>query len=268
MQLLASITRLTLILLSTSSISLGVRQPAERDFQVIERGTDKESGKTIFYLYKTRGTERTNNSLNRLSMLSEDQRDYPSPESGCGPTAMLNILVWYEKYGLIEPRYRDVDPKHYKFKLFREIDTRLNLQAGQLRTEESGVNNMDAAMVMDAMVRERSKGTMRIHTDTIRAPLKLIDMLETMQNFRSGYLIVAPKDRSTGKMLDDHAAAVIRADRAGYITLATWGKLYRGLLKTRGGEQWFIPQNPEHMELKIHGLTRFIPFRPTAPEDQ
>lgn len=268
MKVLASITSLTLILLSMSSIALGVRQPAERDFQVIERGTDKKSGKTVFYLHKKRGTERTNNSLNRLSILSEDQRDYPSPESGCGPTAMLNILVWYEKYGLIEPRYRDADPKHYKFKLFREIDRRLNRQAGQLRTEETGVSNLDAAMVMDAMVRERSKGIVRIHTDAIAAPLKLIDMLDTMQNFRSGYLIVAPKDRNTGKMLNDHAATVIRADRAGYITLATWGVLYRGLLKQRADGQWFIPQNPEHMELKVHGLTRFIPFRPTAAVDQ
>ena len=267
MKLLSSVTLLTLALLATSSIALGRQATVERDFQVVERGTHKENGQTMFYLRTLQGKERTNNSLNRLSMLSEDQHNYPAPESGCAPTAMLNILIWYEKYGLIEPHYRDADPRHYKFKLFREIDRRLNQQAGKVRTEESGVNNMDAAMIMDAMVSERSEGVIRIHTDTIEAPLKLSDLLDSMQNFRSGYLIVSPKDRNTGKMLSDHAVTVIRADRAGYITLATWGKLYRGLLKTRTDGQWFIPQDPTHMELKVHGLTRIIPFRPTAPED-
>jgi hypothetical protein len=123
-------------------------------------------------------------------------------------------------------------------------------------------------MVIDNMVSERSQGTIRIHTDAIPAPLKSSDLLDTMQNFRSGYLIVAPKDPNTGKLHDDHAATLIRIDRAGYVTLATWGKLYRGLLKQRADGQWFIPQDPTHMELKVKWLTRFIPFRPTTVEDQ
>jgi hypothetical protein len=123
-------------------------------------------------------------------------------------------------------------------------------------------------MVMDAIIRERSSGTMRIHTDAIQAPLKLNDLLDSMQNYRSGYLVLAPKDANTGKLLRVHAASLIRADRAGYITLATWGQHYRGLLKTRPDGQWFIPQDPSHMELKIYALTRFIPFRPTVAADQ
>lgn len=268
MKLLTSATLFTLTLLATGSITLGAQQAAERDFQVVERGKHKDTGQTVFYLRKLRGTERANNSQNRLSMLSENQYNYPTPESGCGPTAMLNILVWYEKYGLIEPYSREADLHRYKFRLFQDIDQRLTRQAGMARTKESGINNMDAAIVMDSIVRERSKGAVRIHTDAIAAPLKLNDLLDSMRNFRSSYLVVAPKDPSSGQLLSDHAAAVIRADRAGYITLATWGQLYRGLLKTRADGQWFIPQDPTHLELKVHGLTRFIPFRPTTPADQ
>lgn len=268
MRVFYHITLLTFALLTPSLAVLGGQESVEREFQVVERAANNESGQPMFYVRTLRGKERTNNSLNRLSMLSENQQNYPAPESGCGPTAMLNILVWYQKYGLIEAHHRDADPNQYKLKLFREIDTRLNKQAGKARTEETGVNNMDAAMVLDAIVSERTKGTVRIHTDAITAPLKLKDLLDSMQNFRAGYLIVIPKDRNTGKMLDAHAVVVIRADRAGYITLATWGELYRGLLKKRADGQWFIPQDPSHMELKIHGLTRFIPFRPTAPEGQ
>jgi hypothetical protein len=268
MKPLFSATLLALALILTHSTVIAGRTPVERDFQVVERGIHKESGQMMFYLRTLRGSERANNSLNRLSILTENQQDYPTPESGCGPTAMLNILIWYEKYGLIEPYSREADLRLYKLKLFQDIDRRLRKQSGVIRTEESGINNMDAAMVMDAIVRERSEGAVRIHTDAIVAPLKLSDFLDSMQNFRSGYLIVAPKNRDTGELLNDHAVVVIRADRAGYITLATWGQLYRGLLKTRPDGQWFIPQDPTHMELKIHGLTRFIPFRPTAPADR
>ena len=32
--------------------------------------------------------------------------------------------------------------------------------------------------------------------------------------------------------------------------------------------QWFVPQDPTHIELKVHGLTRFTPFRPITPAGQ
>ena len=203
-----------------------------------------------------------NPALNRLSMLSENQGHYPTPESGCGPTALLNILIWYEKFGLIPQIYRDANPRHYKLKLFKEIDQRLNQQSGFIRTEEIGIHNLDTAVVMDSIVNERTKGKIRIHTDIIDAPLQLTDCLETTKNFRSGYLMVRPKDVTTGELMSAHAAVIIRADRAGYITLATWGQRYHGLLRKRPDGQWFIPQDSTHMELKIVGLTRFIPYTP------
>ena len=125
-----------------------------------------------------------------------------------------------------------------------------------------GVRDLDTAIIMDQIVKERTKGKVRIHTDIVEAPLTLTDCLETTKNFRAGYLLVVPKELVSGKLLDSHAAVIIRTDRAGYITLATWGKLYRGLLRERNGEQWFIPQNPNHMELKLTALMRFIPYRP------
>ena len=209
-----------------------------------------------------------NYGLNRLSMLSEDQANYPIPESACGPTAMLNILIWYEKFGLIPPLYRDADLRHYKLNLFSEIDRRLIQQSGTIRTENAGVKNLDTAIVMDSIVKTRTKGALRIHTDVIAAPLKLADFLETTKNFRTGYLVVTPKSPETGELLNDHAVVVIRTDRAGYITLATWGQRYHGLLKKRTDGQWFIPQNPKHMELKVKGLTRFIPFKPNPAKPE
>lgn len=235
---------------------------SESEFKVIAQKTEK--GRPLYFFYTLEGIECRNNSLNRLSLLSENQLNYPNPESGCGPTAMLNLLVWYEKYGLIDPRYRDADSEKYKLKLFREIDHRLAIQAGTIRTNERGIRNLDIAVIMDSIVRERSKGAVRIHTDIFNAPIELKDILESMRNFRSGYFIVQPEDPNTGELLNDHATVVIRIDRAGYITLANWGQHYHGLLKMRNKEQWFIPQDPKHLKLKIIAMVRFIPFQPKS----
>lgn len=234
------------------------------NFQIVERTYNEGTRAYDYYALPINGTERKNNALNRLSILSENQYSYPDPESGCGPTAMLNILVWYEKYGLIQPTNRDADTERYKQLFFKEIDQRLNKKSGSNRADQEGTNNMDAAMVMDELVNERSNGRLRVHTDYMTAPLKLADFLEIMPNFRAGYLIVRPKEPETGELKGLHAVTVIRADRAGYITFGSWGEIYRGLLKKRDDAQWFIPQDSKQLEFKVVGLMRFIPFEPTV----
>jgi len=236
----------------------------QHSFKVIEKTKDPEKN-TYDYNYRSiRGNERTNNSLNRLSILSESQHLYPIPESGCGPTAMLNILIWYERFGLIEPFSREADPATYKLAFFNEIDRRITEKSNRARTEKLGTHIYDAAIVMDDLVQELSNGKVRIQTKSVEVPLKLKHFLEMIPNFRSGYMLVTPKDRFTNKLLNPHAVTFIRADRAGYITVGTWGKIYRGVLKRRGADQWFIPSDPEHMELKVIGLLQFTPFEPTG----
>jgi hypothetical protein len=233
---------------------------AVQDFRVIER---RIVGGNEFYLSQiTKGVELYNNSQHRLSIVSENQSDYPVPQSGCGPTAMLSILMWYEDYGIIKSLNRDMTLRHYKLSLFREIDNHLMKQAGIKRTEKMGVRNLDIAVTMDFMFEARSRRNVRIHTELKPEPIRLRDFLRTTLNFRSGLLIVAPKDPHTGELMNTHATVVIHADKKGYITLGTWGQLYRGLLEERSDGQWFIPQDPNHMELKIRELILFIPFQP------
>ena len=229
------------------------------DFQVIVPTDDPNEAA----VQKIRGNERKNNAQNRLSIPSESQYNYPEPVSGCGPIALLNTLMWYEKYGLIEPLFREADVQTYKDQLFAEIDRRILASSGIPRSEQKGSRNMDIAMVLDDIVKEQSGGRLRVHFDYLSAPLQLKDLLHTMPNFRTGYLLGYPKDPAAGETTSAlHAVTLIRADRAGYVTLATWGEKYRGLLRKRGNEQWFIPQAPHTIEIKIVGLLRFIPFEP------
>lgn len=209
-----------------------------------------------------KGTECQNNALNRNALLSEDQVDYPTPESGCAPTAMLNILIWYEKFGLIPPGNRHANPRSYKLNLFNSIDHKLKAAAGMARTATSGASSGHTAIVMDQILQERSAGQIRMHSVQLESPIEPANLHDLMPHFRSGYLIVTPKSRIDGRMMDVHAATFIRIDRANYVTLGTWGELYRGRLQLRGTEQWFIPQNPKHLELRVDGLMSFIPFRP------
>lgn len=239
---------------------LGQNQLKQFDFQVLV----PQGGTQEVKVQKMQGTERRNNSQNRLSIISESQYEYPVPESGCGPIALLNTLVWYEKYGLIQPLFRESDPLDYKRNLFAAIDARLMRSSGLARKERKGARTIDIALVLDAIVREQSAGELRVHYDYVPSPVGLDELLRTMPNFRTGILLGYPKDPATGELMPVlHAVLLIRADRAGYLTVATWGEKYRGLLRMRAGEQWFVPQAPHSVEIKIKGMMRFIPFEPT-----
>jgi len=264
---LQKFTRPTLLgfcaLYSLASALCGQSQLRNFDFQVLTPSA--EAGKAD--IETLLGNERRNNSQNRLSIISESQYDYPEPESGCGPTALLNTLVWYEKYGLIEPLFHEADPEIYKQRLFAEIDRRILSKSGISRSQLKGSRNTDIAMVLDDIVQQQSGGKLRVHFDYLPALLRLEDLLYTMPNFRTGYLLGYPKTASGETMPVLHAVTLIRADRAGYVTLGTWGEKYRGLLRMRGGEQWFIPQAPHKTEIKIVALMRFIPFEPIVEAD-
>lgn len=233
---------------------------AVQSFRVIER---RVVGEETFYLSLVmKGVELYNNSSHRLGIHSENQNNYPIPKSGCGPTSMLSLLIWYENYGIIKSLYRDTDLRNYKLNLFREIDNHLVVQAGVSRTENIGVRNLDIAVTMDFMFEVRSKGDVRIHAETKTEPLKLEDFLRTALNFRSGLLIVRPKNPQTGELMAHHAVVIIDADKEGHITLGTWGQRYHGLLEERPDGQWFVPQDPNHLKLKVKELILFIPFQP------
>jgi hypothetical protein len=238
----------------------GQSQLRNHDFQVLlpSHNKDEITFQTI------RGNERTNNSLNRLAIISESQLDYPAPESACGPIALLNTLIWYETYGLIQAISPEADPVLYRRSYFDEIDRRIMGYAGSARDERNGSRNVDIALVLDAIVHQQSGGQLRMHTDYYEAPLRLQDLLQTMPNFRVGYVLGYPIDPISGQKQQLHAMTLIRADRAGYVTLATWGEKYRGLLRMRGQEQWFIPEAPHSVEIQVIGLIRFIPFTPLS----
>lgn len=260
---MSALKRLPLLLIACVLVPLSVAEEI-RDFKVVVKRI--EEGKIRYYHQSVSGIERSNTGLNRSGLGSESQLDYPDPESGCGPTALLNILIWYEKYGLIEAQSREANPQRYKQQLFGLIDRQIADVAAISRTSQQGTNSPQIGIALDQLVQAGSKNQLRIHTDFRSAPLQTSDFLEITKQFRAGYLVVRPQSKGNIHVPEneDHAVTVLRCDRMGNITLSTWGKIYRGRLKMRGEEQWFIPSNSKHLEMRIKSLVQFIPFKPVT----
>lgn len=242
---------------------LPARQKRAEDypFQVLERKLNPKSKQFNFYKVGMEGEECLSRQDARRYFLSENQGNYPTPESGCGPTALLNLYIWYTKFGLIKENVRHADPEQYKQLKFLEIDRKIAELQGQSR-DEVGTNDLEQVYVMDQLVHRNSPSGARIHSSKLKPPLKISDFTNISRNYRAGILSVRPQDPKTGKLMGQHAVLVIRGDRAGKITLANWGQFYHGSLVKRPDGQWFIPNDSNQFSLKIQQLTTLIPFIP------
>ena len=201
----------------------------------------------------------------RRYFVSENQSQYPEPESGCGPTALLNLYIWYSKFGLLKESVHHSNPNTYKQLKFQQIDQKLLRIQRASRTRKGGTNTLAAIVAMDALVQEFSRDTLRLHFEIKQPPLKRHDFTRLSQGYRVGLLSVRPKDPHTGQLMDHHAVLAIRGDTAGMITLANWGDFSHGALVQRKDGQWFIPRDPSQHELKINHLSTLIPFVPHNP---
>lgn len=219
-----------------------------------------------FDTYKTgmSGTEPTHHSAIRGHFVSENQQDYPQPEGGCGPTALLNLYIWYKKFGLLPEPQAHADPRRYKLLKFEQIDRSIRRIQGDPALREEGTNSLEQMIALDEIVRTESAGQLRIHAEFKSPPLQTQDFLALNRHYRAGILSLQIKDPKSLAMLGYHAALVVRCDRTGKITLANWGGFSHGRLVKRNAQQWFVPDDTEQHEFLVLQLTSIIPFIPDS----
>ncbi|PXA03459.1 hypothetical protein DDZ13_12260 [Coraliomargarita sinensis] len=236
----------------------------EKDFPfyVAEKKWNSKTQRYDFYRRGMQGAEVPMRGEARRYFISENQGDYPEPESGCGPTALLNLYVWYSKFGLLDESIQHSDQQRYKQLKFQQIDRKIREIQKQSRTDYGGTNTVASIVAMDELVQQYSKGPTRLHFEIKKPPLSLKDFNELSRNYRAGILSVRPKDRQTGALLGNHAVLCIRGDKGGMITIANWGEFSHGALVQRKDGQWFVPRDRSHHELKINNLTVLVPFTP------
>jgi len=233
-------------------------------YYVAEKKWNAQKKRYDFYRRGMQGAEVPMRGDARRYFISENQGNYPEPESGCGPTALLNLYVWYSKFGLIKESIRHSDPKRYKQLKFKEIDAKLlNIQR-ESRTRHGGTNTLAAIVAIDELVESHSQNSTRIHFEIQNPPLSNADFAELSQNYRVGILSVRPKDERTGELMGNHAVLCIRGDQSGMVTIANWGKFFHGSLVDRDDGQWFVPRDGRGHELRINSLTTLIPFIPKS----
>jgi hypothetical protein len=233
-------------------------------FYVAEKKWDNRKQTYDFFRVGMQGTERVIRHDVRRYFISENQADYPEPEGGCGPTALLNLYVWYSKFGLIHETITHSNPLAYKQLKFKQIDRIINHIQGQKRSRTDGTNVVEQVLAIDELVRKASNGKTRIHFEYKQPPLTREDFLNLTRNYRAGILSVRPKDPATGQLMSYHTVLVIRGDTSGKITIANWGKFSHGRLVSRQGSQWFVPDDGTQYEMQVERLTTLVPFTPTS----
>lgn len=212
-----------------------------------------------------RGQECINPNLERGIILSEDQSGYPVPDSGCGPTAILDWLIWYQNSGLVPRSTQHADLATYKRITFDLIDRRIAALKGHARTYSGGTNSTELMVVFDELVRDLSQGKIRLSCDQTDAPLSLRNLLNQTRYYRAGILIVQVYDPKAPPPGAFHAVALLRTDTTGRISIANWGKYEHGHLVQKSDGQWFVADDESTLPMKVRSLLTFIPFRPAAP---
>ena len=214
------------------------------------------------------GAECRNVYLQREIILSENQSSYRAPSSGCGPTAILDWLIWYQNSGLVPRSTQHSDTETYKRITYGLIDRKIAELKGHYRTDFEGTNTMEIIVAFDGLVRELSGGKIRLHCDIKNAPLSRGDLLNQTSHYRAGILIVQLYDPSAPPPGSHHAVAVVRTDTTGRMTIANWGKYENGQLVQRGDSQWFVTEDDSSPPMKVCSLLTFIPFRPTNADQK
>ncbi len=231
-------------------------------YYVAEKRWNSKTKQYDFYRKGMHGSESVLKIEARRYFISEDQGNYPEPQSGCGPTALLNLYIWYTKFGLLHESIKHSDPTRYKQLKFSQIDRKLLSIQRESRTRHGGTNTLSAIVAMDELVQQYAKHPTRLHFEIKAPPLRYTDFRDLSRNYRVGILSVRPKDPKTGRLMGNHAVLCIRGDNAGMITIANWGKFSHGFLQERDDGQWFVPKNASEHEMRINSLTTLIPFQP------
>lgn len=233
-------------------------------FHILEPDITSNAGMPTYRRRGFYGAECQNPYVERGAILSEHQANYRAAASGCGPTAILDWLIWYQNFGLVPRSTQHSDLEAYKRITFDLIDRRIAELRGRYRTDFEGANTAEIIVVFDQLVRELSQGKIRLDGEVKDAPLSRHDLLEQSRNYRAGILITQVYDPAAPPMGGYHAVAVVRTDTEGRVSIANWGKYDHGHLVTKPDGQWFASEDGSSPSLKVRSLLTFIPFQPTG----
>ena len=245
-----SVTAQTRHLDETSSFSVVEAIAHSREIRFVRR---QASGREWF------GTEP---GEWRRAVPSYHQTDFPEPESGCGPIAILNWLTWYQNIGMLT---KNIDQPGTKLRA-RHNHRLIEKEIVSLRNKTTGLRggttSLEIICAFDRIVNRLSSRSIRLAYEVHDAPMSMDDLTRFTRGFRSAILLVRPVNPKTGQLESLHAVSVVAGDRAGYLMLNNWGERLHGALRNEADGQFFAPSNIDSPRLKIEQLICLIPFTP------
>ncbi len=250
-------------LAGTDEGKIRIRVVGEGPFSVLE--AVREGTEIRFQSRRMQGVELTGSRADaRRRVPSMNQRDFPEPESGCGPIAIVNWLLWMQNEGILRKPMEGSNDwvlAHYNFRsVEREIFGLRGERSDRLR---GGSNILEIAAAMDRIVYQLSAGAIRMHNERFDAPIRVNDWVQFTRGHRVGILVCRiVEDPATRRLGGYHAVSLVAGDRGGGVMLNNWGEQVYGVLRNERDGQFFYPENVSQPPLKVEYAVCFIPFRP------
>lgn len=238
------------------------------DYCVVEASRKSSGGNIAFHRRGLNGMEVvTVDAEKRFRVFSPDQAAFPEPESGCGPTAILNWIYWYQREGIL---HKPIDGSGIDLLLkhnFRLIETELMAIKGRTQGYRGGTTALDICCAFDRVTHRLSQGLLRMHTEYFRAPISLADLFRFTTGNRA-IILVTRVIESNGQPSDTfHAVSLVHADNDAYLMVNNWGQRLYGALRNEPDGQFFRPKDAQSVPLRIEFMLGFIPFRPKIPSE-
>ena len=238
-------------------------------YQLLEASECADSGSVRYRSRGAFGTEIVNRyGDSRRYVPSEDQRHYPEAESGCGPAAILNWILWYQDFHVLQPPEARMGRDEQRWRSYVRIEEEIfRLRGGNVSHLRGSTTHLEIISAFDRTVNLMSAGNLRLHFEIFPAPVNVEQLVRFTTGFRAAILIVEPINPRTGEAGGLHAVSAAAGDRAGYIMVSNWGGKLHGPLRIEGGEQYFYPNDEGEWPLRIHRLITFIPIQLDPPVD-
>lgn len=235
-------------------------------YEVLE-ASPSATGAVRFFPFRMEGTEiRGAGAEARRHVPAMNQRDFPEPESGCGPTAVLNWMLWMQDQHLLGTPRETHGLEARALAGFQRIEEEIRrLRGTEAGGSRGGSNEFEIISAMDRLAYQLSSGDVRMAYRRFHAPLKMAEVLEFTTGYRSGILIGrVVEDRATGQLGEYHALNLVAGDRSGYLMVNNWGERVYGALRTEPDGQYFYASTADHPPIKVERALCFVPFRPAT----
>lgn len=168
---------------------------------------------------KIKFTHPTLNDTERLLIPSLNQVNFGNTDSNCGPNAVANFLLWWDKEGVLPLPYKHKDLDDLADKLHKDLESAMR--------SKNGTSYGELAKGLDKFFIKK-----KIHHKYNRKVERLDPTIENLEKATKGdtMSVLSVQTLKNNRFDEGHYISVISC-KDGIITFNTWGHKFTGKLK-------------------------------------